>query len=90
MYEELKTIIERTWEDRTLLGSTESQEAIRRAVELVDKGLLRWEQGRKAKLYYPTVVREDAVVSMAYSPQFTGSFPVTNWKNFQNRNVAGS
>jgi len=41
MYEELKTIIERTWEDRTLLGSTESQEAIRRAVELVDKGLLR-------------------------------------------------
>ena len=41
MYEELKTIIERTWEDRTLLGSTESQEAIRRAVEMVDKGLLR-------------------------------------------------
>ena len=29
---------------------------------MADKGLLRWEQGRKAKLYYPTVVREDAVV----------------------------
>ena len=41
MYEELKTIIERTWEDRTLLGGAESQEAIRRAVEMVDKGLLR-------------------------------------------------
>ena len=29
---------------------------------MADKGLLRWEQGRKAKLFYPTVVREDAVV----------------------------
>ena len=29
---------------------------------MADKGLLRWEQGRKAKLYYPTVAREDAVV----------------------------
>ena len=29
---------------------------------MTDKGLLRWEQGRKAKLYYPTVAREDAVV----------------------------
>ena len=29
---------------------------------MADKGLLRWEQGRKAKLYYPTVVREEAVV----------------------------
>ena len=29
---------------------------------MADKGLLRWEQGRKAKLYYPMVAREDAVV----------------------------
>lgn len=29
---------------------------------MADKGLLRWEQGRKAKLFYPTVGREDAVV----------------------------
>ena len=29
---------------------------------MADKGLLRWEQGRKAKLYYPTVARDDAVV----------------------------
>ena len=29
---------------------------------MADKGLLRWEQGRKAKLFYPTVAREDAVV----------------------------
>ena len=29
---------------------------------MADKGLLRWEQGRKAKLYFPTVAREDAVV----------------------------
>lgn len=26
------------------------------------KGLLRWEQGAKAKFYYPTVNREDAVL----------------------------
>ena len=29
---------------------------------MADKGLLRWEQGTKAKLYFPTVAREDAVV----------------------------
>ena len=29
---------------------------------MADKGLLRWEQGKKAKLFYPTVAREDAVV----------------------------
>ena len=29
---------------------------------MADKGLLRWEQGAKAKLYSPTVKREDAVV----------------------------
>lgn len=28
---------------------------------MAEKGLLRWEQGAKAKLYYPVVVREDAV-----------------------------
>lgn len=34
-------------------------------------------------------IREDALVSMSYSPQFTGSFPVTNWKNFQQQSVLG-
>ncbi len=29
---------------------------------MADKGLLRWEQGKKAKFFYPTVAREDAVV----------------------------
>ena len=29
---------------------------------MADKGLLRWEQGTKAKLYSPIVAREDAVV----------------------------
>ena len=29
---------------------------------MADKGLLRWEQGAKAKLYYPVMDREDAVV----------------------------
>ena len=29
---------------------------------MADKGLLRWEQGKKAKFFYPTVEREDAVV----------------------------
>jgi BlaI family penicillinase repressor len=28
---------------------------------MAKKGLLRWEQGAKAKMYYPTVAREDAV-----------------------------
>ncbi|WP_304582035.1 2,3,4,5-tetrahydropyridine-2,6-dicarboxylate N-succinyltransferase [uncultured Alistipes sp.] len=41
MYEELKTIIERTWDDRALLAGAEAQEAVRRTVELVDKGALR-------------------------------------------------
>ncbi|MDE6445874.1 MAG: 2,3,4,5-tetrahydropyridine-2,6-dicarboxylate N-succinyltransferase [Alistipes sp.] len=41
MYEELKTVIERTWDDRSLLGGSEAQEAVRRTVELIDKGLLR-------------------------------------------------
>ena len=34
-------------------------------------------------------IREDALVSMSYSPQFTGSFPVTDWKNFQQQSVLG-
>ena len=34
-------------------------------------------------------IREDAVVNMSYSPQFTGSFPVTDWKNFQLQSVLG-
>ena len=29
---------------------------------MADKGLLRWEQGPRAKLYYPVIDREDAVV----------------------------
>lgn len=29
---------------------------------MAEKGLLRWEQGPKAKLFYATVAREDAVV----------------------------
>ena len=29
---------------------------------MADKGLLRWEQGAKAKLYFPVIDREDAVV----------------------------
>ena len=29
---------------------------------MAEKGLLRWEQGKKAKFFYPTVAREDAVV----------------------------
>ena len=41
MYEELKTVVERTWDDRALLAGTEAQEAVRRTVELVDKGALR-------------------------------------------------
>jgi len=41
MYEELKAIIERTWDDRSLLDDAEAQEAVRRTVELVDKGALR-------------------------------------------------
>jgi len=38
---ELKQLIEKTWEDRSLLQSTESQQAIRAVVEKLDKGELR-------------------------------------------------
>lgn len=41
MHEELRQIIERVWEDRRLLAGSEAQEAVRRVVELVDKGSLR-------------------------------------------------
>lgn len=41
MHSELKEIILQTWEDRTLLSSQRAQTAIRRVVELVDKGELR-------------------------------------------------
>lgn len=32
-------------------------------------------------------IREDALVSAPWSPQFTGSFPVTDWKKFQQQSV---
>ena len=41
MYEELRQIIDRIWEDRALLGDAAMQQAVRRTVELVDKGELR-------------------------------------------------
>lgn len=41
MYEELKAIIERAWDDRALLQDEETKQAVRRTVELVDKGELR-------------------------------------------------
>ncbi|MDE5906236.1 MAG: 2,3,4,5-tetrahydropyridine-2,6-dicarboxylate N-succinyltransferase, partial [Alistipes sp.] len=41
MYEELRQIIDRIWEDRTLLDGEEARQAVRRTVELVDKGELR-------------------------------------------------
>ncbi len=39
--EALKTIIEATWDDRTLLESNSSQKAVRDVLELLDKGKLR-------------------------------------------------
>ena len=41
MYEELEKTIEAAWADRALLQKTEVAEAVREAVDLVDKGLLR-------------------------------------------------
>ena len=41
MYEELRQIVDRIWEDRTLLDGEEARQAVCRSVELVDKGLLR-------------------------------------------------
>ena len=37
----MKEIIEKIWEDRSLLEKPESQEAIREVIELLDKGKLR-------------------------------------------------
>lgn len=45
--------------ERTGWTKSTGETLVRRMAE---KGLLRWEQGAKAKLYSPTVVREDAVV----------------------------
>jgi 2,3,4,5-tetrahydropyridine-2,6-dicarboxylate N-succinyltransferase len=39
--EELKVIIENVWDNRDLLQKKESQSAIRKVIELLDKGLLR-------------------------------------------------
>lgn len=39
--EELKAVIERAWEERSLLDSAETREAVRRVVELLDRGELR-------------------------------------------------
>ena len=41
MFTELKTIIGQAWENRDLLKNQETQDAIRRVIELVDKGELR-------------------------------------------------
>lgn len=41
MYEELKNIVERAWENRELLADAATKEAIRAVVEAVDKGALR-------------------------------------------------
>ena len=38
---DLKQLIEKTWEDRSLLQNSESQDAIRSVVEKLDKGELR-------------------------------------------------
>ena len=41
MYEELKNIVERAWEQREMLSDEPVREAIRAVVELIDKGALR-------------------------------------------------
>ncbi len=41
MYEDLKNIVERAWENRELLADAATKEAIRAVVEAVDKGALR-------------------------------------------------
>ena len=41
MYDELRTTVERAWDDRTLLQDDTTKAAIREVVELSDKGLLR-------------------------------------------------
>ncbi len=66
MYEDLKKIIEQTWENRELLREKVTQEAISEVVELLDKGELRtaeptkngWQVNEWVKkaviLYFPT------------------------------------
>ena len=39
--EELKAVIERAWEERSMLDGAETREAVRRVVELLDRGELR-------------------------------------------------
>ena len=39
--ENLRQIIEQAWEDRSMLQNPEVREAVRRTVELVDRGALR-------------------------------------------------
>ena len=41
MYEDLRTIVEKAWEDRSLLTQKPTQEAVREVIEHVDKGRLR-------------------------------------------------
>ena len=68
MYEELRTTVEKAWEERELLRDAATQQAVRDVIGLVDKGLLRtaepvdpekseWrgnEWGKKAViLYFP-------------------------------------
>mgnify|MGYP002522864121 FL=1 len=40
-FDELKAVVERAWDDRTLLDSEEIRAAIRATVDAVDKGELR-------------------------------------------------
>ena len=39
--EELKSIIEKAWDDRSLLGSEEARNAVFQIIELLDKGKVR-------------------------------------------------
>ncbi len=60
-------VCECLWEDSPLTMTQIAARLTERTGEtlvrrMADKGLLRWEQGTKAKLYFPTVAREDAVV----------------------------
>ena len=41
MYEELRTTVEKAWEERELLRDAATQQAVRDVIGLVDKGLLR-------------------------------------------------
>lgn len=45
--------------ERTSWSRSTGETMVRRMAE---KGLLRWEQGKKAKLFFPTVERQDAVL----------------------------